>query len=97
MNPPHTLLEKQLLTHMAAPDTLNPAILKAGQVPVEQDLLGQELEYLWDDALPGGHTYEVYLGLISRNPIVRSKISGKYFVFPWSLIMQTAAAHGIDV
>ena len=81
---------------MATPEQLSPAFLTACHGPVDKDLLGQELEYLWEDSARGGHSYEIYLGVISRNPIVRSKITGKYFVLPWSVIIQLAAERGID-
>ena len=39
---------------------------------------------------------EIYSGKISRNPIVKSKITGKYFALPWSAIINPAMAKGID-
>jgi hypothetical protein len=38
----------------------------------------------------------MYLGKISRNPIVKSKITGKFFALPWSEIIKLALAKGID-
>lgn len=44
--------------------------------------LDQELEFLWQDRGRSGQAYDVYLGRISRNPVVRSRVSGKYFIVP---------------
>jgi hypothetical protein len=63
---------------------------------IDKNLLEQELEYLWDDSDSAGKTYEIHLGKISRNPIVKSKIAGKYFALPWSVIIKLALAKGID-
>jgi len=57
----------------------------------------EELEYLWDEKDTSGKSYEIYLGNISRSPIVRSKTSGKYFMLPWSRIISTAVKAGIDI
>jgi hypothetical protein len=88
----NTKLTEQLVT----PEPLSPAFLTACQCTTGRDLLGQELEYLWDDSESGTHSYKIYLGKISRNPIVKSKITGKYFVLPWSLIIKLASEKGID-
>jgi hypothetical protein len=58
--------------------------------------LNQELEYLWEDCDASGKPYEIYLGKISRSPVVRSKISGRYFALPWSRIIRLAVEWGID-
>jgi hypothetical protein len=58
--------------------------------------LDQELEFLWQDRGRSGQTYDVYLGRISRNPVVRSRVSGKYFMVPWSQIIDLAFQKGID-
>jgi hypothetical protein len=61
-----------------------------------EDLLDQELEFLWQDQDQAGRAYDLYLGRISRNPVVRSHGTGKYFMLPWSQIIELAAKHGVD-
>ena len=58
--------------------------------------LSEELEYLWDDRDASGRSYEIYLGNISRSPVVKSKTTGKYFMQPWSQIIKVAVKAGID-
>ena len=58
--------------------------------------LDQELEFLWKDGGQSGKAYDLYLGRISRNPVVRSQTSGKYFMLPWSEIIELAVKNGLD-
>ena len=58
--------------------------------------LNQELEFLWQDEAPSGNAYDVYLGRISRNPVVRSHVTGKYIMLPWSQLIDLAVRKGID-
>jgi len=57
--------------------------------------LDVELEFLWEAQDAAGDRYNLYLGQISRNPVVRSHTTGKYFMLPWSEIIATALKHGI--
>jgi len=57
--------------------------------------LDQELEFLWQDRDPSGKSYDLYLGRISRNPVVRSHATGKYFMLPWSQIIDLAVEKGL--
>jgi hypothetical protein len=61
-----------------------------------EDPLEQELEFLWQDRDQAGRAYDLYLGRISRNPVVRSHATGKHFMLPWSEIIELAAEHGVD-
>jgi len=70
--------------------------LAACHCSVDKGALKQELEYLWDECASSGKTYEMYLGKISSNPIIKSKITGKFFALPWSLIINLAVEQGID-
>jgi hypothetical protein len=54
------------------------------------------LEFLWKDGGQSGKAYDLYLGRISRNPVVRSQTSGKYFMLPWSEIIELAVKNGLD-
>jgi hypothetical protein len=36
------------------------------------------------------------LGRLSRNPVVRSHATGKYFMLPWSQIIELAVKNGLD-
>ena len=58
--------------------------------------LDQELEFLWKDGGQSGKAYDLYLGRISRNPVVRSQTTGKYFMLPWSEIIELAVKNGLD-
>ena len=58
--------------------------------------LDQELEFLWQDQDSSGRWYDLYLGRISRNPVVRSWATGKYFMLPWSEIIELALQQGIS-
>jgi hypothetical protein len=91
-----TVVEEKLSEQSAAPEQLSPSFLAACHCSTETSLLDQELEYLWEDGGAPGKFYEIYLGKISRNPIVKSKISGKFFVLPWSVIIKLAVERGID-
>jgi hypothetical protein len=58
--------------------------------------LDQELEFLWKDGGQSGKAYDLYLGRISRNPVVRSQTTGKYFMLPWSEIIELAVNNCLD-
>ena len=67
----------------------------------EQKLAGApwenlELEFLWRDCSRSGAAYDLYLGRISRNPVVRSHATGEHFMLPWARIIQLAVEKGID-
>ncbi|HUA64400.1 MAG TPA: hypothetical protein VME24_01035 [Alphaproteobacteria bacterium] len=63
----------------------------------DNNSISEELEYLWDEQDSAGKMYEIYLGKISRSPIVRSKTSGRYFLLPWSQIIAQASKSKIDL
>ena len=90
------LSKKKLAAQLVTPEQLIPSFVAACGCSTDKQLLEQELEYLWDDTDATGKSYEIYLGKISRNPIVKSKITGKYFALPWSVIIKLALAKGID-
>jgi len=91
-----TFYEEKLREQSATPEHLSAAFLAACHGATDPSLLDQELEFLWEDSGATGRMYEVYMGKISRNPIIKSKISGKYFVLPWSVILKLAVEKGID-
>jgi len=82
MDTKNNLSEKKLVERLVTPEHLSPAFVAACDCSTDKELLEQELEYLWDDSDSAGKSYEIYLGKISRNPIVKSKITGKYFSLP---------------
>jgi hypothetical protein len=88
--------EKKLVEELVTPEQLSPDYVAACYCSVDRELLKQELEYLWNDSDADGASYEIYLGKISRNPIIKSKITGKYFALPWSVIIKLAVEKGID-
>ena len=90
------LSEKKLVEQLNTPEKMSPSFLAACDCPTDKGLLSQELEYLWDDCDSSGKDYEMYLGKISKNPIVKSKATGKYFALPWSEIIELAIRKGID-
>jgi hypothetical protein len=90
------LSDTKLLERLVDPEQLSPAYVAACHCSVDKELIKQELEYLWDDSDADGKSYEIYLGKISRNPIMKSKITGKYFALPWSVIIKLAVGRGID-
>jgi len=96
MDTKNNLSEKKLVEQLDTPEQLSPSFVTACHCSVDRQLLEQELEYLWDDTDATGKSYEIYLGKISRNPIVKSKITGKYFALPWPVIIKLALAKGID-
>ena len=87
--------ERKPVESLATAEWMRPT-LATGPCSVDKGTLNQELEYLWDECAPSGQTYEMYLGKISRNPIIKSKITGKYFALPWSLIINLAVEQGVD-
>ena len=92
----NNLSKKKLVDQLVTPEHLSPAFIAACHCSLDKKLLEQELEYLWDDSDSTGKSYEIYLGKISRNPIIKSKITGRYFALPWSVIIKLALAKGID-
>jgi hypothetical protein len=92
----NNISEKRLADQLETPEQLSPAFLAACDCSIDTELINQELDYLWDDGDPSGKSYEIFLGKISRNPIVKSKITGKYFALPWSVIINLAREKGID-
>ena len=92
----NNLSKKKLVDQLVTPEHLSPAFVAACDCSIDKNPLEQELEYLWDDGDSAGKSYEIYLGKISRNPIVKSKITGKYFALPWSVIIKLALEKGID-
>jgi hypothetical protein len=90
------LLLKPLLTQ----NTMNAKIEKpnASSIPGKtgENPISEELEYLWDERDASGNSYDIYLGKISRSPVVRSKSSGKYFILPWSEVIKRAIRARID-
>jgi hypothetical protein len=97
MDTKKNLSAKKLVEQLEAPEQLSPSFVAACECSVDTQLLEQELEYLWDDTDDTGKSYEIYLGKISRNPIVKSKNTGKYFALPWPVIIKLALAKGIDI
>jgi hypothetical protein len=57
--------------------------------------LDVELEFICQEQDSAGNSYDLYLGRISRNPVVRSHATGKYCMLPWSEIIAIAVEHGI--
>ena len=96
MNTTSSLSERKLVEQLVTPEQLSPSFLAACDCSIDKQLLEQELEYLWDDTDSAGNSYAIYLGKISRNPIIKSKITGKYFALPWSIIIKLALENGID-
>jgi organic hydroperoxide reductase OsmC/OhrA len=96
MDTTNNLSEKKLVEQLDTPEQLSPAFIAACHCSTDKQLLDEELEYLWDDSDTTGKSYEIYLGKISRNPIVKSKLTGKYFALPWSVIIKLALEKGID-
>ena len=70
--------------------------LFANEPKISADSLAEELEFLWQDCDLSGDTYDLYLGRISRSPIVRNHATGKYFMLPWSRIIELAVARDAD-
>jgi hypothetical protein len=95
MKTKNNLSETKLVEQLVAPEQRSPAYVAACHCSADKELLKQELEYLWDDSGADGKTYEIYLGKISRNPIVKSKVTRKYFALPWSVIIKLAVEKGI--
>jgi len=94
MEAKNNLSETKLVEQLVTLEQLSPAYVAASHCSANKELLKQEIEYLWDDSDAEGKSYEVYLGEISRNPIVKSKITGKYFALPWSVIIKLAVDKG---
>ncbi|HEV2691746.1 MAG TPA: hypothetical protein VG347_02510 [Verrucomicrobiae bacterium] len=96
MDKTNNLPERKLIEQVVTPEQQSPSFVAACECSIGNELLESELEYLWNDSDTNGKSYEIYLGKISRNPIVKSKMTGKYFALPWSIIIKLALAKGID-
>ena len=59
-------------------------------------VLNEELEFLRQERGPSGKSYSLYLSETSRSPVVHSHSTGKYFMLPWSRIIELAADAGVD-
>jgi hypothetical protein len=96
MDTTNLLSREKLTEQMVTPEKMSATFVAACECSTGEEQLKQDLEYLWDDSDSSGKSYEMYLGKISRNPIVKSKITGRYFALPWSEIIKLALAKGID-
>ncbi|MDB6028242.1 MAG: hypothetical protein JWM68_4465 [Verrucomicrobiales bacterium] len=67
-----------------------------GRIFRTNDVLDQELEYVSDGIDDSGNEYELYLGQISRSPIVKSMRTGKCYLLPWSDLINLAEGAGIN-
>jgi len=76
--------------------TIERPIRRKSEQKFSKGPLDRELEFLWQDRGPSGTTYNLYLGRISRNPVVRSLTTGKYFMLPWSEIIELGVERGLD-
>jgi len=63
----------------------------------EDSLLSQGLEFLCEAADQMGNKYDLYLGQTSRNPVIRSQATGRYFMLQWAQIVKQAVEAGVDV
>lgn len=75
---------------------MNTAVPPAVSESDSRKLLDPELEFLWEDRASSGNAYDLYLGRISRNPVIRSQATGKYVMLPWSRIIDLAVMRGVD-
>lgn len=88
--------KEKRLERMVTTEQMSPSFVAACSTEREKELVNQEMEYLSDDCDSPGNSYEIYLGKVSRNPIVKNRITGKYFALPWSVIIRLALEKGID-
>ncbi len=67
-----------------------------GKVFKSDEMLEQELEYLSEGIDRAGNEYKLYLGRISRNPVVKNIKTGLCYVLPWPDILKLAEAAGLN-
>ncbi len=67
-----------------------------GRLFASNDLLKQELEYVSDGVDDQGNEYQLFLGRISRAPIVRNPETNSHFILPWSDVIRLAKKAGLD-
>jgi hypothetical protein len=96
MDKTNILSGKQLVEQLVTSEHLSPAFIAACHCSIDKELVEEELECLWDDSDSAGKPHEIFLGKISRNPIVKRKITGKHFALPWSVISKLSLAKGIS-
>jgi hypothetical protein len=92
--------KEKRLERMVTTEQMSPSFVAACSTRMEKELINQEMEYLSDDCDSPGNSYEIYLGKVSRNPIVMpfSKASliitdhGRAKYFP--VILLTPASRG---
>jgi hypothetical protein len=66
-----------------------------GRVLNSDKLLEQEIEFIFEERDPAGNQYDFYLGKITRMPIVRNRTTGRFFILPWTDIIQLGAQAGL--
>lgn len=56
----------------------------------------QELEFVSDAVDKAGNDFQLYLGRISRSPVVKNPRTGRYFILPWADVISLAEAAGLN-
>ncbi len=67
-----------------------------GKIFKPDKTLEQELEFVSDGVDETGNEYKLYLGRISRSPVVKNPRTGCYFILPWSEVIKLAEAAGLN-
>jgi hypothetical protein len=67
-----------------------------GKVFETDRLLDQELEFVSDGIDSAGNEYKLFLGRISRSPVVKNPRTGHCYILPWSDVIYLAEAAGVN-
>ena len=67
-----------------------------GKIFKPDKILEQELEYVSDGVDQSGNEFTLYLGRISRSPVVKNPRTGNYFILPWADVIKLAEAAGLN-
>ena len=67
-----------------------------GKVFESDRSLDQELEFVSDGIDSSGNEYKLFLGRISRSPVVKNPRTGHCFILPWADVIGLAEAAGVN-
>lgn len=67
-----------------------------GRIFDSDSFLNQEVEFVSEGEDKADKDYDLFLGKISRSPIVKSRATGRYFILPWPDIIKLGIKAGLN-
>jgi hypothetical protein len=67
-----------------------------GKLFLSDSELERELEYVSDGVDESGNEFQLYLGRVSRSPVIKNPRTGACFILPWADVIKLAEAAGLN-